>query len=158
MIQIRVVDDIAGITDALERFRRSLDLYEVAKDIREVIYKDNVDARLAGVDKNGRRLDDLRPATLERRSGSSTPLVPHGTASRAIADFDVRVERLAEGDFEVTGWWEMFPQLAYHIDGFTHTSGYRVPARDITGIRPGALVEIEELFDAWATRASETLS
>lgn len=158
MIQIRVVDDIAGITDALERFRRSLEMYGLAADIQEVIRRDNVEARLAGVDKDGRALQPLAESTLRRRAGDPTPLVPRGVASRVISDFDVRIEKQGEGAFEVTGWWENFPQLAYHIDGFRHRGGTQVPARDITGIRPGALVEIEELFDAWATRASETLS
>lgn len=158
MIDIKIVDNIAAVPDALERFRRAIDLRTLAVDVSEIIRQDNVDARLSGEDKDGRTLAPLAPSTLERREGLPIPLVPHGVGSRAIADLVIDVTRLDEGAVDISAGWPSFPELEFHIDGFRHRSGTQVPARDPTGVRPEALVEIENLFDAWCDRIGDNLT
>lgn len=155
MIGIKVVDNIAGVSDALERFRRAIELYGLAVDIGELIRQDNVDARLSGEDKDGRPLAPLAPSTLEHRDGLPIPLVPHGVGSRAVADMVVDINRLDEGAVDISGGWPTFAELEFHVDGFVHRSGTQVPARDITGVRPEAMRKIEDAFDAWASHIAD---
>lgn len=151
MIQLTLQGNpFPDILDDLERFRARLDLFEVCREIGDLIYQDNVTARLEGVDKDGQPFQPLAASTLaDERRGPGPPLAPKGLSSRVIANFEVEVSRDGDSAYRIEGGWPTFDKIFFHVTGFQHAGGGWVPERNPWGIRPEAMVKIEDLFDTY---------
>lgn len=160
MFEFRVQGDpYPDILSEIERFKRRLDLFDVTKQIRDVILEDNTTARLAGIDADGLATLPLSPATLaDPRRGPGPPLVPREVSSRAISNFEVDIQREGgtnDNSYRIEAGWPSFPQIQFHVTGYLHHGGSVVPARNPMGIRPEAMVRIEDLFDSYCQSAVE---
>lgn len=101
---------------------------------------------LAGREADGSPFAPLAPSTLEHHSGSTTPLVPHGSASRVISGY--RVDVVPEpGRLRVEASWPGLDWIKYHRSGTRH-----MPRRDPGGFRPEDVAAALRLFREWIMR------
>lgn len=171
MFKIEVVgdrDELDRLGAVFEGLPESIDLLPLGQIVAGILLEDNVAARMLGVDKDGDAFYDVPGATINPqladatfsfnpyRSAFEPPLIPMGVASRAISGFQVDVAGDPQ-DVLVTGSWPGFPELRFHVTGFTSRSGKWVYPRDIVGIRPEAWDRIALAFDEFVEHLLEPL-
>jgi hypothetical protein len=124
---------------------RLVDLQPIALELKDLMLRENLEARLAGVDKDGQALAPLRhgrpltPAEIRDRGGDGPPLAPRGAGSRVVTEFEVDIIPVGNGDIIIQGSWPRIPWLALHSIG-----AGRLPVRDIISdpIRPDMLADV----------------
>lgn len=142
--------NLEDIFRGLDQFEAGLDMHGLAEDIGLIVYEDNAEARLSGVDMDGATMAPLAPSTIKTRSGDGPPLVPDFGGSRAIQDFTIRITDIDADAIAITGSWPDTPFIQFHQSGYTSLGGNPVPARPIVGVRPVAGARIADQFEAWA--------
>jgi hypothetical protein len=98
--------------------------------VAEVLTKGNQRARLAAIDRFGRRMP---PRQKPRRDGARGPVMaPHHTRSRVIANYQARVTVSRWGWQVTAGWTGDVPWIRYHAEGRV----IGAPIRDVMGVDP----------------------
>jgi hypothetical protein len=122
------------------------DLAPLAMELGEIMVAGNRAGLLAGTDSFGDQMTDLEESTIRRgRGGDGPPLVPRGAGSRAISDFQYRIEPGFDRTL-VIGEWPNTPFIHFHATG----TKYMV-ARDPVGIRPDDVALMAEAVETFAT-------
>ena len=129
MIRIQIQGKGLGrIKDRLHRATSPGNKRATGNAVADVLVKGNRRARLAAIDRFGRR---LIPRKNPRRDGARGPtMAPHHSSSRAIRSYFARVTIYA-GRFTVTAGWNDAPWLVYHARG-----AGPLPVRDLMGVDP----------------------
>lgn len=130
MIRIHIQGNGLGrIKSRLERATSPGNKRATGKAVEEVLIKGNRRARLAGIDRFGRRLD---PRQKPRRDGArGSVMVPHHTRSRLIKNFFARVTISWRG-WRVDAGWTDAPWVVFHAEGRV----IGAPMRDVMGVDP----------------------
>lgn len=109
---------------------------------------------LAGLDKDGRPMAPLHGLRKDQANGP--PLCPHGEQSRTIRllDFDIDENNGEILIFWHDGWDKI---LAHHAAGIRRLNGESEPVRDVFGISPRGLDQIQQQARTWwQTRGGKT--
>lgn len=125
---------------------------EFIPQAQRLMQEDNRQGLLASTDKYGRPLKELATSTLLRRhfTLSTKPLIPHGAASRAIANYKTTPHQQGEGVWMIIGSWPGVVSktgvafMGFHIEGLGHN-----PVRDIAGVRPEGVQKISQAYRVW---------
>lgn len=138
MIRIKVMGDFDHIIELIEGLSRP-DLMPLAARVRDVMIEDNREGLLAGTNADGSRAARLAPSTIKRRGGATgPPRIPHDSASRMIADYDVDIRPTADR-IVLIGGWRNTPWVHFHASG---APANNMPARDPVGIRPAGQEQV----------------
>lgn len=127
----------------LERITRPA---AIAEPLEDLFRRGKHAQLLEGRDARGVPFAPLAPATLRRPRESTTPLLPHGAASRPISAYVVTVSA-EPGRLRVEAAWPGFPQIRFLASGTR-----RMPARDPGGFRPEDVAAAMRLLKDWVMR------
>ncbi len=117
-----------------------------AAEIEALFRRGKAEQLLAGREADGSPFAPLAPSTLRHHEGSTTPLVPHGPASRVISGY--RVDVVPEpGRLRVEASWPGISWIRFHQTGTRH-----MPRRDPGGFRPEDVAAALRLFRDWLMR------
>lgn len=144
-------DDLHRVVEELQRLEwQVLNLQPLAQSVGEAMRHDTQYGALMGLDRDGVPYAEIRPATWAWHPdrGPGPPLAPDYLASR-VAVIAVDVLDTAPNDVTVRGSWPGFPELGYHVTGWTTPWGYRVPPRNPVGVRPEGWQRIEAEVDRY---------
>lgn len=149
--------------ERLERYLHGLqqiDLTPLAERIAEILLPLNVEARLAGLDKDGEPLVEIKESTRQRRrragKGDGPPLDPDYGGSRVAADGSATVSHISDDHKQVTFTWPTAdPWLRYHRYDAAMADGSIRPARDIAGLTPDMRLAIREATDQFLREAMQ---
>lgn len=145
-------DDLQSLTEELRQLEwRVLNLLPLAQGVEEAVRRDTYYGAMNGLDRDGRPYASLRPATWAWHPdrGPGPPLAPDELASRIATAFQTDILDTAPNDVTVRGSWPGFPELVFHITGWTTPWGYRVPPRNPVGVRPEGWGWIEAEVDRY---------
>jgi hypothetical protein len=132
---------MGAIVERLQEIaRRCGDLTPLAEPVRQLIVEDNRDAILNRQDCRGNTVASLAASTLRTRDGSGPERAPNYSRSRIIRGLVVWV-RAGVGQLSFTKSWPDAPWVEHHVTGTP-----KMPARDPSGVRPGAMDEIRAML------------
>lgn len=148
MIEVTITGgQLAPITQAVDGLiARFSDLRPLANAIGWVVWEDNREARVQGMDRFDIGLTEVKSQS--GRPGSGPPLAPRGPASRVVAGFEIDVQPAGPTAYLVVGAWPSMPFLRCHADGEGRYGA--IPVRDVIGIRDSAAGPIGERVRAFA--------
>lgn len=135
----------------ISRFRRRLEAMARADSVRLLsqlsrdIVENNHARSLAGLDRQGRTLTELKSPRKGRYAGATgPPLAPFGEGSGLVTNFSTRVVGSGAARAVEAGW-SGIPWLIFHIEGRGHN-----PVRDVSGLTPSLWETARRRFADWA--------
>jgi hypothetical protein len=149
------IPDLNGLVSWIGEVRASLtqmDLTPLAPTITKIVVEGNRRDRLAGIDKNGRRLDPVKDPNPARRGGSGPPLAPN-SGSRSIILFGVGDVRAAPNGLDLTVGWQGADWLAAHAKGKGRYGP--IPVRDILDLTAQTREAIGDALDEFVRQKVE---
>jgi hypothetical protein len=148
-------DDLRPLETALARMADfKADLRELIPEMERILETENRLARLQAVDKDGAPLLDAVPATIKRR-GPGTVMVPHGDASRLIANHEVQHASLRPDHLIFRAVWRGRGRNRVHWIPFHARGAGRLPIRDVMGVTPEGTQFVTDVFHEYVRRRVE---
>lgn len=111
-----------------------------------VLISDNRDARLRGLDKDGKKFIPVKNPNDPRRGGTGEPLDPKGLDSR-IVDMMTVTEQISQSQLILTARWtgDIARIIGYHKRG----AGF-LPIRDPVGLTPAGKSRYRAILKRYA--------